>query len=94
MCEPCRTRTRRGARKRRHGIEEASDEERENHNNAAGGRYEVKFKKLRLLFQGVPVASVEAAEQSKRQMLDALGATGRSPGEVRDIDVVYCVCFV
>lgn len=60
MCESCRTRTRRGARKRRHGVDDVSGDERD------PSAYEVKFKKLKLLFKGVPVASVEAAEQGEQ----------------------------
>ncbi|KAF7790061.1 hypothetical protein EIP86_001011 [Pleurotus ostreatoroseus] len=59
MCESCRTRTRRGARKRRYGVDNISGDERD------PSAYDIKFKKLKLLFKGVHVASVEAAEHGE-----------------------------
>ena len=75
MCVECRRRTRLGARKRKYGTtgETSSEEEdvplalRKKQKDAAAvaananaGDSPVKYKKLKLMFQGVPVVSLDA----------------------------------
>lgn len=72
-CDACRRKTRRKARKRKHGTEIISDEEEwarrwkvdeVRGTGGVDGLAEMKFKKMRLTFQGEPVVSLETRRQS------------------------------